>query len=88
MFIKIIEIGKSALDVFEEFLQDIIDMFSKQTLKKEWQVEKLSMTPPCAECLELDGTVVDFNDNFPLPSNDKGPPLHPNCRCKLNYKRT
>lgn len=33
----------------------------------------------CDECEELDGVVVDLDDDFP----DGDPPLHPNCRCDV-----
>jgi hypothetical protein len=39
----------------------------------------------CPQCRMLDGTKVEVNSNFPAPSNDHGPPLHPNCRCRLAF---
>jgi SPP1 gp7 family putative phage head morphogenesis protein len=34
----------------------------------------------CPDCAELDGAVCDAGGEFP-GAGDKGPPLHPNCRC-------
>ena len=33
----------------------------------------------CDECQELDGEIVDLDDNF--STGDDAPPAHPNCRC-------
>ena len=36
----------------------------------------------CDECAELNGVIVDLDENFPGDGGD-GPPLHPNCRCDV-----
>lgn len=36
----------------------------------------------CDECADLDGVIVDIDDDFPGDGDD-GPPLHPNCRCDI-----
>jgi hypothetical protein len=74
------------MDAFEAFLREIIDRFTGRNMKKTWVVELAGNTPPCKECLKLDGVTVDYNDKFPRPSMDLGPPLHPNCRCKITVK--
>ena len=36
----------------------------------------------CDRCLELDGVIVDLDEEFPNDGGD-GPPLHPNCECSI-----
>lgn len=87
MVIRIVGSATQGLmDAFEAFLREIIDRFTGRNMKKTWVVEKAGNTPPCKECLKLDGETVDYNDKFPRPSMDLGPPLHPNCRCKITVK--
>ncbi len=88
MVIKIIGTAtQGIMDAFEAFLREIIERFTGYGMKKTWVVEKAAATPPCKQCLQLDGETVDYNDRFPRPSNDFGPPLHPNCRCKIHVRR-
>lgn len=44
--------------------------------RKQW----LAAPDCCDECQELDGEVVDMDDQFPNGGGD-GAPLHPQCRC-------
>lgn len=58
-------------------------------IEKVWTTNKTAPTPPCSKCMELDGTVVEINQEFPIPIGInayvdlQGPPLHPSCRCRL-----
>jgi SPP1 gp7 family putative phage head morphogenesis protein len=36
----------------------------------------------CDLCDELDGTIVEIDEDFPNEGGS-GPPLHPNCRCDV-----
>lgn len=45
--------------------------------KKQW----LTAPDCCDLCHEIDGVVVDIDDEF--PGVVSGPPLHPNCRCDV-----
>lgn len=42
---------------------------------KEWKTSE----DPCPDCADLDGEVVDLEEEFP----DGDPPLHPRCECVL-----
>lgn len=46
--------------------------------RKEW----ITGDGCCDLCDELDGVVVDLEDDFPNEGGS-GPPLHPNCRCDV-----
>ena len=46
--------------------------------RKEW----ITGDGCCDLCDELDGVVVDLDDEFPNEGGS-GPPLHPNCRCDV-----
>jgi len=46
--------------------------------RKRW----LTAPDCCDDCQELDGEVVDIDDEFPGDGGD-GPPLHPACRCDV-----
>ncbi len=58
-------------------------------VEKIWVVNRHAATPPCAQCIALDGTVVAVDSEFMVAigykvySDLQGPPLHPNCRCRL-----
>jgi len=47
--------------------------------KKKWIVAQDNV---CDECADLDGEIVDLDEEFPNDGGD-GPPLHPNCRCDV-----
>lgn len=51
---------------------------SGQVESKQWIVG----AECCDDCQELDGVIVDLDDDFPGDGGD-GPPLHPNCRCDV-----
>lgn len=51
---------------------------SGQVASKRW----LTAPDCCDLCDELDGEVVDLDEDFPNDGGD-GPPLHPNCRCDV-----
>lgn len=51
---------------------------SGQVESKQWIVGDAC----CDDCADLDGVVVDLDDDFPGDGGD-GPPLHPNCRCDI-----
>lgn len=84
MAIRIVSNISSAYNAFEAFLRDVIRWAIRESLHKEWVTEK-NGAPPCKQCQYLDGKTVDVDVNFPAPSNDMGPPLHPNCRCKIKH---
>jgi len=45
---------------------------------KQW----LTSADCCELCQELDGVVVELDEDFPNDGGD-GPPLHPNCECAI-----
>lgn len=51
---------------------------SGEVAQKQWIVGDAC----CDECADLDGVVVDLDEDFPGDGGD-GPPLHPNCRCDV-----
>ena len=84
MAIRIVSNISSAYNAFEAFLRDVIRWAIREAMHKEWVAEK-NGPPPCRQCQQLDGVMVDVDHTFPAPSLDMGPPLHPNCRCKIKH---
>lgn len=55
-------------------------------LQKTWHSEPLgSISGSCRVCTGLDGTVVGISDEFRSGKFiGQGPPVHPNCRCRVS----
>jgi hypothetical protein len=59
-------------------------------VRKLWLANFIN-NEPCADCINLNGTVVDFDSEFPIPTLMKtsvyrdlqGPPLHVRCKCVM-----
>ena len=60
-------------------IQGTLETWNKSGVveKKQWVVGDGC----CDECEDVDGQIVDLDDNF--STGDDGPPAHPNCRCAL-----
>lgn len=60
-----------------------------RSIQKIWATNQEAGSAPCPACTALNGLVVGVGDEFPLPEgvriyhNLAGPPLHPNCRCRI-----
>ena len=61
-----------------EFAQEVAEATGEDILKR-W--DAVADANVCEDCLSLDGTEISLDDPFP----DGDPPLHPNCRCSIEY---
>jgi len=72
-----------AVRAFEEERRDAAEQISEESGKvmtKRWDASLDSLT--CTTCEGLDGREVELDEEFP----DGDPPLHPNCRCSIEYR--
>lgn len=67
------------LKEIEEERQDRTD--GDENDDDRWQKKWDASADACEICDELDGEIVDVDDDF--SSGDPGPPAHPNCRCTV-----
>lgn len=56
-------------------------------LKKTWAAD-YDDNEPCSQCDDLNGTVIEYDSQFPHHSakvyiNLQGPPAHPRCHCRV-----
>jgi hypothetical protein len=85
---------RAALGVADAFVHAAEFAFTHRP-RKRWDVEINQGTRhvgqrgevargPCRHCLQLDGTVKEMYETFSSQGKlYQGPPLHPNCRCRL-----
>lgn len=72
-----------AVRTFEEERRDAAEQIadaSEQVMAKRWDASLDSLT--CDTCAGLDGREAELDEEFP----DGDPPLHPNCRCSIEYR--
>ena len=71
-----------AVRAFEEERRELAEAYARETEArgtKRWDAANDANT--CDDCSSLGGTEIDLTDEFP----DGDPPLHPNCRCSVEY---
>lgn len=72
-----------AVRAFEEERRDAAEQISEESgrvMAKRWDASLDSLT--CTTCEGLDGREAELDEEFP----DGDPPLHPNCRCSIEYR--
>ena len=68
--------------IFEEERREFAEEYAEETGKrgtKRW--DAVADANLCEECESLAGTEISLDDEFP----EGDPPLHPNCRCSVEY---
>lgn len=91
-----LKVGLSAITAAERGFTDSQLVYYGELRDMGHRVSKLWLAnflnnEPCIDCVHLNGTEVDFDDEFPVPTlmrtavyrDLQGPPLHVRCKCVM-----